>query len=156
MLRILTNHLLLASGVLLFSGGMAAAQGASATCELNGVVAFNKARAAGYVFKVEASTAKDCELYRDTSTIIVSAKKDVGGVCQYRIFADRPLRAGWTFTGFELSGSQVSIAVLPTQATGGQGRLLSIVVAAGQTKGVSVTAVKLKGGSCDEAEEAFG
>ncbi len=123
----------------------------TASCPLNGVAAFNAARAQAYVFSAVSSTAADCEIYRSTSSIVVSANGAADGVCEFLVFGGKPLASGWRIASLDVSGVGVTIST-PAQ---GHGRLLRIPVDAGETKVVSVRKVILKGGPCAQVTEVF-
>lgn len=150
MLRI---HSLLAAAAVLTAAPPAWSQ--TATCPINGVKAFTTARAQAYTFETVSSTAADCEIYRSTSSIVVSGAATTDGVCQFLIFGGKALNGNWKIANVEVSGAGVTILVPAATVGGGHGRLLRIPVDAGETKVVSVRVVKLKGGACAQVTDAF-
>jgi hypothetical protein len=132
------------------------AQLASSTCEIDGITAFAKAKTTGFLFGATSSDAASCEIYKDTSTIIISSKKDKPSSCRFLILGGRSLSSNWKLVAVNVSGAGVTTAIPPGQPPSESGRLIVIAAQAGETKVVSILSLKLKGdSSCADVSAAF-
>jgi hypothetical protein len=136
-------------------------------CKIDAVDAFGAAQQNGFEFAEMNSTASSCDL--TNSTLTVSSPTERASKCVYRLFGGRSLAAPWRLTRLQVSGQGFAVSAVPPVPTPGvdasgqprtvlvpqEGRLLTVIVPAGQTYSVSVGKVVISGPDCKHAAAAF-
>lgn len=123
----------------------------AADCSLDAVNVFRVAKANGYTFNVISSDAKHCEFIN--STLTVTAAAGHAGTCNFKLLGGQKLSTPWLLNGYVVSGDNFMLSSIPGEPP--SARALRVTAPMGTTVNVSIARVRLRGGTCDNAMDAF-
>jgi hypothetical protein len=119
-------------------------------CLVDGVAAFRQARDSGFRFEAVRIDATRCEITE--STIVVAAPLQRDAYCAFLVLGGRGLASPWKIQSFVTSISDgTRLDLVRVQ----KGWVFKIQAAKAQTSRVSIHGIRLVGGDCTDATDAF-